>query len=534
MEKDNKDVTPFIRKATESIVKTSIKGKFYAINIFFSMKTENTYFNIFSKTHSHRLSFAKIAYYLYLKTEQTISDDELYEDDFINASDEELTIIIHAILDDDVRLKEEYDKIQESDIFIGFYIARKNVFDDEVAQLQKKNQALMNRTFSNKTLDSISKTQKLLDNIVVPKLTSELTQIIHLTENLNFPQFNIGAEVIQQHKHLMDAMPKLPIVDTSVLSSSLHITAESATRITSNFDFASVANAINLFSTRFSTILADYQGIQSVLSGIPKFAVDFSRITKPFVEQLYGISANLQAPLKSFTQALSNIDFSMLTYHKEWNEKHDALIRFGWFYLNELPDELVVAIFEKIADIKQDEVDGIIVSYFRKDKCAGLKGIVNTWKSSRYFASRNYIFNQALHCHSRGIYNASVTMLTLHIEGVITDFVRMAFNAPKFKVEKALEDINDFIGDLPFSTLTFSDWSIFFPVMEDIQIALTESFDLSNPETTSNNSRHKIAHGHAVEKESEANSLRRFLYLNELYRIFSVIDEELDSNGAVT
>jgi hypothetical protein len=217
----------------------------------------------------------------------------------------------------------------------------------------------------------------------------------------------------------------------------------------------------------------------------------------------------------------------MLTYHKEWNEKHDTLVQFGWFYLNELPDELVDKIFEKTADIEQAEVDQIIVAHFRKDKCDAIKRIVQTWKSSRYFAPRKEVFRQALHCHSRGIYNASVTMLTLHIEGVITDFARIAFNTPKFKAENALNDINDFIGDMPFSTLTFSDWSVFFSVIEAVQVALTENFDLANPEAASNNSRHKIAHGHAVEKETEANSLRRFLYLNELYRIFSMIDEEL-------
>ncbi len=271
----------------------------------------------------------------------------------------------------------------------------------------------------------------------------------------------------------------------------------------------------------------DKKDVESLLSGIRKFVVDFTRIIAPFSEQLRYLSANLQAPLEAFARALARFDFSALPYDEEWKEKHDILVKFGWFYSNELPDELVDEIIERAENIKKSEVDQIIVAHFRKDRCGALRRIVHGWETSQCFLTRKHVFNQALHCHSRRIYNASVTMLTLHVEGVITDFARVVLDS-QCKAKKALEGINDFIEGMPFATLTFSDWGIFSFVIKKVQAALSEDFDLSNPETASNNSRHKIAHGHVVEKETEANSLRRFLYLNELYRIFSVIGKELE------
>ena len=531
---DNKNFMQFIRKATENIVTVTINGKSCKINIFFNISTESKLFDFVSETNDYRLSFTKIAYYLYLKTDRVFENKNLSEDDFLNATDEELTAIALGILVDNGYVKNEYDKIQSSNIYERFYFAHKNLHDAVIDPLQKMlnaQQAISDRAILPKCFESIIKTQKIFEGTAIPQWYSELKQITNITKNLAIPHFAVGSEIIQQQKRLIDAVHSTSFQHAVTLNNNLRLTAESAARIASTFDFDGVASAIKSFTTRFSKVVFDYPGIKSVLSSIPRYVVDIPRVTEPFIEQFRSISDSLKAPINAFVQALSNIDYSMLTYHKEWNEKHDTLVRFKWFYLNELPDDLVNRIFEKITDIEQGEVDQIIVNHFRNNRCAALKCIVQTWKSSRYFSPRKDIFNQALHCHSRGIYNASVTMLTLHIEGVITDFVRIAFNTPKFKAENALKDIDNFIGGLPCSTLPFSEYSVFFSVIDAIQAALTENFSLANPETASNSSRHKIAHGHAVEKETEANSLRCFLYLNELFRMFSVIDEELAMNS---
>ena len=43
----------------------------------------------------------------------------------------------------------------------------------------------------------------------------------------------------------------------------------------------------------------------------------------------------------------SSIDFSLLIYRKEWNEQRETLLKYGWFYSGEFPDDLIDEIHEK-------------------------------------------------------------------------------------------------------------------------------------------------------------------------------------------
>lgn len=83
--------------------------------------------------------------------------------------------------------------------------------------------------------------------------------------------------------------------------------------------------------------------------------------------------------------------------------------------------------------------------------------------------------------------------------------------------------------------MSIYEYEVFNDVIERIEQAFNESFDCGNPDKTSNGSRHKIAHGHVYEKETEVNSLKHFLYMNELYHLFLLLSnhdtESSDSNS---
>ena len=129
--------------------------------------------------------------------------------------------------------------------------------------------------------------------------------------------------------------------------------------------------------------------------------------------------------------------------------------------------------------------------------------------------------------HSRRYFNSSTTLLVLHTEGVITEFMRDKIQSPRFNTKNAIRDISEAINDIPMSVLSFSDYQVYNLVLERVLLAFNEQFELANPENASNNSRHKIAHGHAVEIETEINSLKLFLYLNEVYRLFTFLDGKI-------
>lgn len=263
-----------------------------------------------------------------------------------------------------------------------------------------------------------------------------------------------------------------------------------------------------------------------MVSNIPQFDFDFKGILAPLVMQYAEIYSslmkNLSITISSYTQSFSEIiDLSMLTYPREWSERHDALVKFGWHYLSEIPEEVINDIYERRNIISSNEVDVLITSYFRKESCAILKTIVKQWDNSPCFEPRHHVFEEAVVCHSRRIFNASVTLLALHTEGVITDFARIGLQSSKPNAKDAIDIVKKEIENIPISIF---DWHIYSDVLENILKMLDEHFERANPSLASNDSRHKIAHGYAVEPESEANSLKRFLYLNEIYRLFSLLD----------
>ena len=122
-------------------------------------------------------------------------------------------------------------------------------------------------------------------------------------------------------------------------------------------------------------------------------------------------------------------------------------------------------------------------------------------------------------------FNSSVTLLTVHTEGVITDFVRTSLNNPRYYVKKAIDDIQRELKES--KDVSICEYEVFHDVIERIEKVFTESFDHANPDAASNESRDKIAHGHAYEAESEVNSLKKFLYLNELYSLFLYLDKKI-------
>lgn len=186
----------------------------------------------------------------------------------------------------------------------------------------------------------------------------------------------------------------------------------------------------------------------------------------------------------------SSIDFSLLIYHKEWSEERETLLKYGWFYSTALPDDLANSIHGNQEKLSVNDVDKIIVDYFRQNKCQALKDIVKSWKELPYFCRRELVFHEALVNHSRKYFNTSVTLLTLHTEGIITDFVRTTLKNPRFHVEKAIEDIKQELAENADASIY--EYEIFSDVIERIEDAFNENFKHSDPDATSNKSRFTI------------------------------------------
>lgn len=466
----------------KNIGKFVISGTVAEINVFFSMNCLERLFDNFDISKDYRSAFSKVAFFMYQKTECETLDTKLSEDDFILATDNELCVLLNYMLSNDERLKEVYDKLECENVFERFYTANDNLIKD--------------------ALKPISDAFKHLNKMYIPQIS--------------------GIEKVLAQQNAMIKSITMPKVETlNQIASTLAKQAQFAAAQVKTMDF-SYLNNLSKF---------EFPQIQSILDNIPKFNIDIASIISPFTQQVSQMQENMRRVLSdaisSFANLFSGIDFSMLTYHREWSQKHDFLVGCGWFYLNELPKEVIDSIYERRDNITSNEVDEIISHHFRQNRCYELKRIIRKWSSSIYFKPRERIFHEALVNHSRKYFNSSITLLVLHTEGVITDFVRLKLQMPRFKAHKAITDITDCLGDIPMKMLSLSDWEIYNCVFEHIIDSFQEGFSYANPDNASNSSRDKIAHGHAVECETEVRSLKQFIYLNEVYRLFNKFDEIL-------
>lgn len=382
----------------------------------------------------------------------------LTEDEFLSVKEENLKLILSKILEKDSRINFEYDKYQGEDIYERFYKANKAILRSSIEGF-------------NKSIEGVSK------------------------------KFNsLNKSLLTPPSSVMNNIPKLDFL---------------------NFQ----SDLMNIHNVRFPEIA-------SVLSSIPKPTINIQDIISPLqvmVQSLQSVNGELVKTLhnklfqmsESVKSLMSSMDFSLLTYRKEWSEQRETLLKYGWFYSEELPEEVINYIHDRREELSTDDVDDIIVEYFRKNRCQALKNIVKEWKKISCFHCRGVIFHEALVNHSRKYFNSSVTLLTVHTEGVITDFVRESLKNPRFRVQKAIDDIKKELDEN--IDISIYEYEVFNDVIERIEEAFNENFSLLDPDATSNKSRHKIAHGHVYEKENEVNSLKRFLYLNEIYYLFLLL-----------
>jgi hypothetical protein len=467
------------------------------IRVFFSINCYKIMFKHHEQGDDYRSAFAAATFYMF---QQTTRDNvgSISEQDFINTTGENLIIMLNAILEQDGKLKLEYDNVQTDDVYERFYKANEVVLKSATAGISKS-LAKMSESFELQNKALSSSLGNAMKNLVPPDYLSGLISAIANMPKFDFPQFHSALSYIL----------KIPTFGMSFAVQDMQ-----------RIDFQ-----------QFKSALANVPHIQfpqlaSVMANIPKPVFDIQAFIAPlqsFSESIRhindGLAQTLQAPLIKMAKAtqslLASVDFSLLAYCKKWSEQRETLLKYEWFYSDELPDDL----HDKQSELGIDEIDKLIIDYFRRDRCKALKSVVKGWSGLPYFRCRAKVFHEALVNHSRRYFNSSVTLLTVHTEGVITDFVRISLKNPRFSVENAIKDIKKELGES--EKISIYEYEVYNDVIERIEVAFNENFKHSDPDATSNTSRHKIAHGHAYEPENEVNSLKRFLYLNEIYYLFS-------------
>lgn len=450
------------------IIKIKIAEDEIAIRVFFSISCYEYMLKSYEKDDDYRVTFARIVFHMYQKLGKI--NKKITEDDFINLPDEILYNIIDEILKQDNKFKEEYDNIDVENPYEKFYKAYEYIFKNIAIDLTKvfeKTSSLI-ASLNEPLINSLS---TALDNFRVPKI--EKNEIFQMS---NFHQLETA----------LKNMPEMPFPKLVSVISNVP---------TPNF------------------------GIHNIFSPLSDMREVIGESRKNMFDTLHNMFLDIE---ESIHTLMTSIYFSLLTYRKEWNKEREVLLDYDWFYLSELPEEIVNYVYENRKTLNKDDVDKIVIKYFRENRCEKLKNIVYGWNNLSYFICRKRIFHEALVNHSRKYFNSSITLLAVHTEGVITDFVRTVLQNPRYRINRAIEDVKEELKNN--EDISMFEYEIYNDVIEKIEQAFNEGFDCANPDKTSNGSRNKIAHGHVYEKETEVNSLKHFLCLNELYHLFLLLD----------
>jgi len=432
------DISDFRNKAT--IIKVKILDVEITIKVFFNMNCCQALFESFENGDSYRTAFAKAVFIMYQGTDAKETGN-LSESDFNNISDDDFSHILSIILDGDLSLKAEYEKAHGDTQYEKFYRANKAVLSSATKGISE-------------SLKQISKTFDALNKPLIASLQSAASTLIIPPVNLSNIQSALTAIQPLPHFEIPPAVFEMP-----------------------KYDFTSLQTALSAASQ------VNFPGLSSALASISQPAFDIQNLITPLSDMAQsiqaineGVAQSLQASITSMTEAatslLSSIDFSLLLYRKDWNNQREAFLAYGWFYIEELPESLVTDVYERKDELTQTDVDALITSYFRQNKCAALKQMVKAWNKLPYFSCRKSVFHEALVNHSKRYYNSSIMMMTIQTEGVITDFVRLKLQTPRFKVKKALLDIKSKLEDS--NGVSIYEFEVFNDIIEKIEAA----FDL--------------------------------------------------------
>lgn len=247
------------------------------LRIFFNVNCCEKMFESHQKGDDYRTAFAKSIFYMYQQGADIKTN--LTEDDFVNLPDTTLCSILYEILEQDHKVKEEYDNIEIENPYEKFYKAHEQVWES-VALGAKK---------------AFEKTSRMLDSLREPLVKSLGNALGNLS---NFKMAQTEIYQLSNFNQLQIALKSVPQIQFSELASTI------------------------------SNIPTPALDIQNIVSPLNHMVEVIAESNIKLAETFYSPLLQVEASIRSF---MTSIDFSLLTYRREWNKGRETLLEYGWF-----------------------------------------------------------------------------------------------------------------------------------------------------------------------------------------------------------
>ncbi|RBP35719.1 hypothetical protein [Garciella nitratireducens] len=282
-------------------------------------------------------------------------------------------------------------------------------------------------------------------------------------------------------------------------------------------DIRDILQSINMKYVRMT--IENQEALRNIMNSsiqryMKVFGAELNKILNfKYYDKLFNF-ANVQQDIinkmRPFLLDIQQILFARKNIKDNINKKAETMLRFGWWFISSLPIEIMNYIYKNKETLKNKDVDKIISDYYKYDECRELEEIIKEWNELEYFNKWEKKIKDAFYAHKLEMYSLSVPVWALMIEGIIRDFMSENYDVTAFKFGFLYNDFKEKAKELDGFIVSYA-----FNCMDSFYVR----FNPEKPGRVHDFSRHKIFHGQAINYDTEINSLKLMLYLDELFYI---------------
>lgn len=543
MEKESKDTKKITNveniieahKRAIRLVPVNWKGRELKIPIYYSMNAANTYEKAFEKTKNYRKSFCTMALEIINNNKKVIYQEDdfpiLNLEDIEGLSDNDLQKVGEEIINGSDYLKGFAEEVSEEadDFFKKFYLIHKK----EIEKYGEHTKEIVGHL--KPKLGFADYYKNLLPGMELT-LTSKINTIRYPLIDMGIYQNTIGNSAFMELAATASKMENMIGTYMEVINPMQRNISESI--IKAQYALAPTMGIVN------ETIKNYYSEINTIRDILQPINMEYVKTTLESQEALRnamnnGIQSNIQVfgaelnkilnftyndksfnfvnvqqdiidKMRPFLLEAQQILFARKNISDNLNKKAKTMHEFGWWFINSLPIEIINYIYKNKETLKQEDVDKIISNYYESDECKELEEIINGWNELDYFSKWENKVRDAFHAHKLGMYSLSVPVWALMMEGIIRDFMRGNYGITAFKFSTLYDNFKEKANELDRFIVSYA-----FNCIDSFYIR----FNPENPDGACDFSRNKIFHGQAINYDTEINSLKLMLYLDELFYI---------------
>ncbi|WP_312700876.1 hypothetical protein [Sedimentibacter sp.] len=525
-----------VHKRAIKLVTVNWNGRKLKIPVYYSMNASIAYEKAFEETRNYRKSFCIMVLKIINNNKKLIySEDDfpfLNFDDIESFSDDDLKKMGEEIIysSDDFKEFEEEISEKNNDFFTKFHHIHKKETEKYKEHTKKISEQLKPKLYFADhyknllpSMDLVSKMSRIAE-IARPHLV-DMTMYQNIMGNSSLTELAATASKMQNiigtYIEVINPIQIKSLISmSSALTPSINIYNETIRNYYSEIKvIKDILQPINMEYVR--KVFEEQEALKNVMSSgvqnhIQIFGAELNKILNfTHYDKLYNfayVQQDIISKIRPFLFETQEILFARKNISKNLNKKAETMLQFGWWFTSSLSIEVIDYIYENKETLKQNDVDDIISDYYRADEYKELEDIINGWNESECFNKWGKKVKDAFYAHKLQMYSLSVPVWALMIEGIIRDFMRENYDITAFKFGILYNNFKERAKELDEFIVTYA-----FNCMDSFYVR----FNPEKPEGVHDFSRHKIFHGQSDNYDTEINSLKLIMYIDELFYMVS-------------